>query len=216
MTIDFTTTATCRPQILEKTYASFSKNLTGIDMKQCRLFINIDPIPWPEKADEVLSVAKKYFGEVIENRPVEASFPKALIWCWRQPTTEFFFHLEDDWIMTAKLDISCLVDAIQDRSFANIRAYLFRSEVDKICLSPCLGRTNDAKAIADKMRDDVNPEKQLRPMTPFNPYGGLHEGHRSVHIPREPILRDIGRVWLEEFKWAKTNPEAFTTWKRTW
>ena len=35
--ITFTTTATFRPDLIEQTYSSFSKKLTGIKLKDCEL-----------------------------------------------------------------------------------------------------------------------------------------------------------------------------------
>lgn len=216
MTIDFATTAVCRPDILDRTYASFSKNLLGVKMKENRLFINIDPIPDPAQSEATLAVAKKYFREVIANIPETPSFPKSLIWCWRRVESEFFFHLEDDWVMTDKFHIDDLLTWLDTRSFANLRAYLFQRGEDKICLSPCLGRSSVANHIAEMMRPDVNPEQQLRPVTTKNPYGGLHHGYRAAFVPKEPIVMDIGRAWMNGGKWDKDTPETFTTWVKHW
>jgi len=43
--MDFTTTAMVRPHILDRTLGSFSKNLQDVNLKECRLVINIDPLP---------------------------------------------------------------------------------------------------------------------------------------------------------------------------
>ena len=45
MNINFTTTATVRPDILEKTYKSFTNKLVGIDFSKTTIYINIDLLP---------------------------------------------------------------------------------------------------------------------------------------------------------------------------
>ena len=45
MELEFTTTACNRPEILEKTYKSFTTNLKDINFNKSTLYINIDPSP---------------------------------------------------------------------------------------------------------------------------------------------------------------------------
>jgi hypothetical protein len=64
-----------------------------------------------------------------------------------------------------------------DLSCVNIRVY--PHDDARLCLAPGLWRTDHAKAIAERMRTDANPEMQLRPMSSSNPHGGIHKGYRG-------------------------------------
>lgn len=212
MILEFTTTATCRPEILRRTYESFAANLRGVEMKRSRLFINIDPIPEMDRVDEVIDVAREFFGDVVAQMPVTPSFPRAVKWCWSQPHHKFFFHLEDDWIMKAPYEIDEMIRLIEGRSCVNLRAYLFDEHDDRICLSPCLLRQPDAFHMASRMSPHANPEKQLRPVDSNNPHGGKHGNFTGIQTPASPIIWDIGREWLATSGWEKTIPVHFTTW----
>jgi hypothetical protein len=99
MRLDFTTTATCRPDILCRTYTSFRDKLVGVEMSRSVLYLNIDPIPDKFLVSEVERIARAFFGRVVTNIAREPNFAKAVKWCWLRPDTEYFFHLEDDWEM---------------------------------------------------------------------------------------------------------------------
>lgn len=217
MRLDFTTTATCRPEILCKTYSNFRDNLLGVELSKCRLFINIDPVPDPTLSSECVRVAKSFFAEVFHNTPRRPSFSLAVRWCWLGPTTEFFFHLEDDWEMLRPFDLEEMIVKMRSKSklsAINLRAYDLCDEEDsRISLCPGLFRTTHAKAMALRLDGRWNPEKQLRPIRDSNPHGGCHEGCLGLQIPRQVILRDIGREWLENSGWRKTRPITFNQWE---
>ena len=94
ISLEFCTTATFRPEIIDRTYKSFTDNLLGIDFKISTLYLNVDPIP-VGNTKEVIDVAKKYFGNVVYNIPEEPNFTKAIKWCWSQVKNEYFFNLEE-------------------------------------------------------------------------------------------------------------------------
>lgn len=213
MIIDFATTAMCRPDILRRTYESFQKNLIGVDMSRCSLSINIDPLPNADLAEGVVEVASEFFGTVFTRRPARASFPLAVRWCWGRPETEFFFHLEDDWVLEEKVHIDDLIKLIEGRSSVNLRAYEFDPSDERICLSPGLFRSKDAAEMASRMSSDANPEKQLRPVAWDNPKGGAHGEFKGIQTPGKPIVKDIGRKWLKESGFKKDNDQiAFMRW----
>jgi hypothetical protein len=62
MQIDFTTTAMCRPELFRRTLESFDQNLAGISLRDCSLYLNIDPLPDNDLAVEVIGVATEYFN----------------------------------------------------------------------------------------------------------------------------------------------------------
>jgi len=118
--IDITTTATLRPELLEKTLDSFWENLfqnhTEIDF---RLVINIDPIgqveSYPGCMQTIYTHMCNYcfsiFPNSLINFPEKANFAKAFKWCWGnvRPDADFVFHLEDDWQLLRQVDLTQMI-----------------------------------------------------------------------------------------------------------
>ena len=125
--MDFTTTAMARPFIVDRTFKSFSKNLQGIDLQNCRLFINIDPLPSNIKRKDVIVVARKYFKEVYYNLPKKANFTAAVNWIWLNSSSEFIFHLEDDFEMIRLVDPKEIINILESEpDLALMRLPIFR------------------------------------------------------------------------------------------
>ena len=217
MNLEFTTTATCRPDILKRTYTTFTRNLTGIDYKSSTLYLNIDPIPYENDPQKVVKVAKQFFGKVVVNIPKEPNFCQAIRWCWYQPQGKLFFHLEDDWIMMTKIPIMMLVKHLRDAGKGclgiNLRAYRTIKE-RKICLSPCLLRSEITKQIAIALNPQFNPEKQMRPKNIDNKIGGKAKNYFNIHYPLNPVIRDIGRAWMDGTKYKRGAGPSFITWTK--
>lgn len=228
--IDFTTTATIRPEVFRRTLISFEQNLRGVDFSQSTLHLNIDPVPAERRQHwaDMVAVADQFFAQVHPHMPATASFPAAVKWCWSRPKTKYFFHLEDDWEIIRPFELSNAVTMLErhsELSCINLRAYMGIQD-DRICLSPCLMRTEHAHEMAGRLVLTVNPEKQLRPTTLGNPCGGKHEGFFGVQVPQQPIIRDIGREWLLGSGWRKPATTVqqnglpvltdvyFTTWEK--
>lgn len=223
--IDFTTTATCRPEILRRTLESFKKNLLGVDLSRCRMHCNIDPVPDPKLAFDVERVVMQYFVAARFHHTAEPCFPAAVKWCWSQPETPVFFHLEDDWELTRPVHMRELFRVLAGDgspppglelpmpSCVNLRAYDFPDGDKRICLSPGLFRSDHARAMASRMVITANPEKQLRPRGADNLHGDKHGEYIGVQFPRERVLRDIGRAWLTTSGFRKSVPVFFTKWE---
>ena len=39
----------------------------------------------------------------------ESNFAEAILWCFNQVKGEFFFHLEDDWILRKEININDMI-----------------------------------------------------------------------------------------------------------
>jgi len=96
--MDITMTAVKRPEIIEKTLKSFTENLFT-NPEDHRLIVNIDPVGDDVSFNEITDMIKNYFPNHIAYMPDEPSFPKAVIKVWSEVESEYFFHLEDDWIL---------------------------------------------------------------------------------------------------------------------
>lgn len=221
-TPSFTTTevdAPTRHLVMEKGYASFAENLKGIDMKACKLYLNIDHVEGGDPKP-LIETASKFFREVIVNESGKANFAAAVRWCFSQPTTNWTFHLESDWLLTREVNIADLLPDFSDQHLActNLRAYPFAENDARICLSPGLWRTAHARTIASRITDEANPESQLRNHSRMNPHGGKHEGFVGMCWPSnvgEKVIIDIGREWLRGTKFRRPTGVGFVSWLHT-
>ena len=220
--ITFTTTATIRPELIEATYKSFSENLFNINLMECELVINIDPMPLDKVLDrnKVLEVAQKYFGKVTYNFPETPNFPAALKWTWQNTKTDYVFNLEDDWQLLQKVNIQQLINILNKNPNAigvSLNAYLFSVNPFRIRLSPGLFRGSWIRESASHLNSLSCPEQQLRnklpkhlirPMLNFPEYKNPKQG--------TIIVKDTGRMWREKKGLIKNNQNSqvgFFTWK---
>lgn len=109
--IVITTTATLRPDILERTLSSFRKNLFTDEALRAfptELILNIDPAGDGSVRD-VLAVARAHFPTSAVRTPQTAGFPQAFKWTWMQAAEHasslFVFNLEDDWGLSRPVDL---------------------------------------------------------------------------------------------------------------
>jgi hypothetical protein len=221
-TITFTTTATVRPELIDQTYLSFSKNLIGIDLKQCDLVINIDPIPYERvnEREEIINVAKKYFGKITQRLQDQPNFPDALKWTWMNTVTPYIFNLEDDWILLHQVNINDVIALHKTDPTSigvSLNAYIFGSNQFRIRLSPCLLNGDWARTAASHLLTNSCPEKQLRNRIP------KHLIRRMLNYPKYTnsknatiMVHDIGRAWRETRRLVKnsTDTHGFTSWKK--
>lgn len=121
--IDFVTTSINNVEILEKTYDSYSKNLIDLNLKDCRLILNIDPMPNNENIDDILRVAKLYFKTVLLRVSDECNFTKSNLWCLSQVKTDYFFYIQSNKCVKQKISIKHMLN-------------LFDTDVVSVCLSP--------------------------------------------------------------------------------
>lgn len=234
--INITTTATIRPEILDRTYKSFCDNLFN---KECRykLIINIDPIGDKRYSqNDVLNIAKKYFDNIVFNFPSAPSFAKAVKWCWSNVDADYVFHLEDDWVCNEKISIISLINIINKYDvLAMIRLYkgMFAHRMKPISpigikeehkgiiqylpkrcsLNPGLFLGRYAKEASVLMVDHLNPESQLcgncsgiKNIEEFVDKWGY-----SVYGYGRRVVSDIGIRWRKE-KNIRRKPD-FTEWE---
>lgn len=241
--IDITMTAVIRPGIIEKTLESFCNNLFT-DRKLYRLVINIDPVGDECRTKEdVLNICNKYFDNVIYNCPDNPSFPKAVIWTWKQIKSNYIFHLEDDWVLNKKIEIKTLTKILEKNpQLACVRLYkhdipnkknprLFNSPYTfnesgnffvandskkQFGLNPVLIRKTFIDEALPLMVDNENPEKQFR-------YGNKRMKNFVMKwkyaIYGKPGDKTLvwgknGLHWRQNSKYSKPNDGSqFITWK---
>jgi hypothetical protein len=205
--LDFTTTAMRRPEILRKTYESFSTNLKGIDFSESTLYINIEPLPEEIPASEVVKVAESFFGHVIVCESKKCNFTAAVKWCWKNTTRNYVFHLEDDWILLSRLKVGQLIKRLNPPIVqVALKAYTYK--YNKIALSPSLLSGQFVRDISCKLIITSNPEVQLR--------GENVRGHSMMSFPDRIIIKDIGRAWMKKSDYVRCSKvkHEFVAWKK--
>ena len=217
MILDFTTTAVSRPEIVNRTYKTFSRKLKGVEFDKCTLYINIDPLPVKADRNEVVEVAKKYFGKVVPNMPSTPNFTAAYNWIWNNATSDYIFNLEDDWELNQDVNINDMMKFFSDSPSLYqvvLRAYKYKYE--SCPLSPSILHKRFYKSIAGKLDESLNPEIQLRgsafglemPNKTFSVKGKLSIYSKSV------IVKDIGTEWRNATKFKKPKKKGrFVSWE---
>lgn len=215
-------TATFRPELLELTLTSFFKNLLG-QVNDVRLIVNIDPVGDDGcSADDILKICRRYFVDIVFRCPEQPAFSSAVNWCWRQVETEFFLHLEDDWLLKKPVSLKTALDLFnQDRDVASVRFNRSANSEGSPVSSP--GFSLNPSIIRKKFIDealpffscDIDPEKQFSILDgekeeilshwKFICYGAANE---SLYVI------DTGRRWRKFMnlgKWRQDGGEI--TWQ---
>jgi hypothetical protein len=225
LSMDFTTTAVARHGIFNQTLSSFSKNLKGINLKDCRLVINVDPLPPNRKRRDVIKVAKKYFRQVKYNLPNKPNFTAAYNWVWENANTEYIFNLEDDWLLTAEVDVPALLKYFEKNDKLLqilLRAYNYHYRT--CALSPSIIHRRLYSAVGGNMNVKINPEAQLRGerfgiKMPTRGKGVSRKGLIRVYPKKlkAVILKDLGRQWIKKTNLRKSGggkKARFITWEK--
>ena len=221
--IDFTTTATVRPEIVNETYKSFKKNLKGVDFAKSTLYINIDPVPEGQDPKSIVKVAKKYFGKVVHNIPNTPSYSQAFNWIWSKATTDLIVNLEDDWYLDKPIHIKELIDIFKNKPtlyMVVLRAYSY--VYPALVTSPAIVHKRLYKKVAGKLDPTINPENQLHTKgrvfgldMPFK-QNGIDPAKRIVAYPEnldDIIVKDLGREWMEKQIFRRPDKKSkFVTW----
>ena len=215
MKIDICIQATLRPGILERTLESFNKNLFGRwnQDHDYRCICNIDCIGDENRSpDDVVTVLQKFFGNkticIINGVPC---FSHAVIETWKRVESEFFFNLEDDWILNKKIDIEKMIKIMQSNPImASLRLPKGPWKKHAFSQNPSLIRTSWMKIIIDKIRFHESVEVQLYNIKYIKDdwLFGLYPAFAG-----SPIITDIGREWRDthNFKKGRVN---FATWTK--
>ena len=185
--IDITMPAVIRPKLLAGTLKTIVENVVD-DMDRFRLIINVDPIGEKVKPQKVVSVAKKFFPNVLFNIPKKPSFPDAVRWLWGKSTAPFVLHWEDDIDILRKIDINDMIRImLMHKEISSLRLYKHKTPKKKSMhtfsckwvyneegfyvaldwkkqfgLNPILIRRAFIDEAVKRMVSHTNPEKQFR------------------------------------------------------
>lgn len=238
--LEITTTATRRPEIIDKTLFSFRIHMfSDIDARNITLRVNIDPIGGGEGLTyEVMDVCGTHFKNVSFYRPTKPSFPKALIRLWGSVRTKYFWNIEDDWLLIRPIDFQKMIEIMEEEGDVAILRLPFRpvtmehsknwkfffpwngkffecKKEDKpeigFCGHPSLIRTSFIKEALPHINPHSDVEKQLK---------GRNRGFMNV-LDRYRIgvyseqnmpkaIHDIGRRWTHENGYKKVGINSRT------
>jgi hypothetical protein len=204
--MEFTLTTIClddRWRILEQTLNSFSQKLKT-EWHTC--YCNIDYISGdPGKTVEVL---QKYFPIVHSRINLQPNFCQAIKWLWgREFQGEFFFHMEDDWLLKEVVEVTQLQEAIRANPVASGAFLRHWRGPSRICLAASLVRAGWAGEAAAKIDPTKNPENELRRLYPDRPMIGW-----PVDKNQKQIITDTGRIWLSKKEFKKKCQTDWTSY----
>lgn len=239
--IQILTTATRRPEILERTLSSFRKYMfTGKE----ELIINIDPVGLDHICrSAIIEMCSKYFKVTKYNLPDKASFPKAFKWLWTNFDGGYGFYLEEDWELLRLVNLNQMIGVMNEYQNLAILRLPFKP-VDSIaaknwkywfpwnghyfecpkelrleigfCGHPSLIRGEFIKNCASLIDTSRNPEKQF------------HHGNRPLlneqckwdfgvfsEQNKPAVVKDIGREWMVKNGYRKKeNKSYFVEWEK--
>ena len=161
-----------KDEILKMEEMYFSKKLKNVDFTKSTLYINIDPTPSKDNISEVINVARKYFGNVIYNIPNEPNFAQAILWCFQQVKGEYFFHLEDDWILLREVNIHSMVHVLQLPNVSQCilnKKNINPKEIYEPAFIPSLFMTKIVKVYLQFMNNESNPKADTKAVSLITP-----------------------------------------------
>lgn len=211
--ICFTTTAMPRAELLEKTYSSFEKNLPWLNFRKIKLFLNIDIFPHfdeslESKIEDVELVAKKYFNDVVVNKPARPSFPQAVKHLFHIVDKEYVMHVEDDWELLCEIP-EFITDFFENNNILQVGLRASKNSKHRFVLSPSIMRSCFCKKMSQHLNNRKNPEEQIRHMTE------VHAQKYFRYWPYEQdkvVLKDLGRNWMKNTPFARGTDE-WTQWR---
>jgi hypothetical protein len=203
--IDISMTALFRGKILEQTLSSFCENLFFDEHFSYRLIVNVDPIG-KYTIENIKDIISKYFGNnYIINTPSEANLARAVKWSMSNTESKYIFHLEDDWKLLKKVQISHMIYLMatneklhflrfpwgNSERFVNRQWFGFEP-VTKFNIACCLYRGEIVRNMANQLVETKSPEKQLERFAADAQFciGRYFEANSHGHV-----TMDLGRKW---------------------
>ncbi|MDB4623904.1 hypothetical protein OAE47_00710 [Akkermansiaceae bacterium] len=239
--IDISLVSGRRPELLEKTLASFQEHLFKFfEIETFR--VNLDPFGGnTDDHERSRGILLKFFPEAKINEPEEAGFGKAVRHLWSTLRAPFAFHLEDDWIAhedikpehvfplfegrTRQLTLlnehkrrkgNALFDCKRTRSILSpLKTYDLRKPL--FTTSPSFIDSSFARICAELMNPALDPEKQF-----YNGFNEELESFANFYRNRfligqtEPnVISDIGRDWRDSRHIEKSTINGVSSWKNS-
>ena len=244
-TIDLVMICGRRPSLLSQTLASFGARMFP-HFRVANVIANIDPFMGDEAAGndcaDLLRIAfAPSAAQLHIFRPETAGFAAAVQRAWRATTSDFVFHMEDDW--KAREDITpqpffdllapddvqavTLVCAtkhtrgLPQQTYRRItrspRGYILKDElINAFSTSPGMFKGPFLRAAADLLDIRLDPEKQF--------FKGLNPALEALALPyrcmflrganERDAIEDIGRDYRDQLGLKKLLIDGQAVWER--
>ncbi|MHA7775275.1 hypothetical protein [Roseibium sp. M-1] len=239
--IDVTLISGARPELLKKTLEDYSSKLFK-NFAVRSLYVNIDPFEGGQiEVEACETICKEFFPVVVARKPDSSHFTKAVKWLWSQPAADWFFHLEDDWVLSRevraeefrsaqKRKVTQVSLMTREKNWGN-RSVFHYEPGRKVFLgrdfgkglnkkrpifttSPSFVQTAFAKRCAELMDDGLDPEKQLNYLNPeLNTHTARFRNH-FIGARREYVAVDIGRTHRDAHGITKSVVDGNSIWNR--
>ncbi|RLA00565.1 MAG: hypothetical protein DRQ42_05245 [Gammaproteobacteria bacterium] len=244
--IDITITATRRPELLDKTLSTFCRYLFFTEPftpKDYYVYINVDPVGVNTTSESIVSIVKDYFPNVKFRIAKKAHFPTAFLWCWDMTTSNYVFHLEEDWECLRPLSLINMINIMEIPTYklVHLRLSQWKSETQLknwnqfldfngsffqvpenikgtigFCGHPSLNTRWFIKTCLHDLSELRNPEKQIKWRNKALWKWMEDKTFGCYQLQHEPAaIKDIGRAWMVQNNWKKKgSKEWFTEWER--
>lgn len=195
MSIDVVTTAIRRPEIFKFALRGYFGG--GLrNLPKVRLILNIDPIGNGD-IRKMVDMAREYVDEVVVRVSPESNFAAAVNWAWSQVETEYFLHLEDDWLFRRPIDFDLWLDNLTKADSGVCQSVLLRKNARTQNFRFSFRASLAKKLVIEKVLPiplDSDPEKYVANI--------LGEGV-SRDYGRPYQLIDMGRKWAKGQSYRK-------------
>lgn len=235
-----TLTAVRRPDVLERTLASFNAHLYP-GWPEGPVYVNLDPAMGDNEAQsKTLAVLNEYFPEARVYTPQAAGFGAAVKRLWQAVPDGPVLHFEDDWRCVAQIDLQAALGFLDEttrmvsfltahhgrkgaRAFSEtqMKTRHFwglikrRQTVPLFNTGPALADGAFLRACAARLNPDLDPEKQMR--RPLNPeLNDWLDGYKCQFLKTPEgghLLEDSGRDWRADKGIEKTVAGGRSTWR---
>ena len=201
MKIDFFTMTINNLEILDKTYNNLKNNIEGINLKDCDLYLNVDPHPNNNNIDNLKLIGEKYFNNVIFNVPNTCNCGKAFKWGIDNFLADYLFIIEANKCIIKKFNINKMIEKFQN----NIVEVTLSPKKSKPILQyltthPSLWKKDWLKKISSLLSENINYEYQLRELALLeNKIGYTLANEQNI------FLNHIGKKYKEEKKYILAN-----------
>lgn len=196
MNIDFFTMTINNTQILYNTYYNLNNSIQDINLKDCNLYLNVDPFPNLENIDNLKKIGEKFFKDVIINIPKECNCGKAFKWGINNFKSDYLFMIEANKCIIKNFEIKNMIEKFNLNK--NIVMVSLSPKKDKPILKyltshPSIWKKDWLKNINHLLSENINYEYQLRELALLDNKIGY-----TLASPNNIYINHIGKKYKEE------------------
>lgn len=231
-----------RPSLLAQTLASFSE-LVFCHFDFANVIVNLDPFMGDdEEGDACADMLLTVFPQAQIFRPETPGFAAAVKRAWQATTSDFVFHMEDDWIALDQISPDAFLNLMQPADVQAVtlmcatkhtrglphqtsrriarspRGFIIQDElINAFSTSPGMFKGPFLRAAADLMDVQFDPEKQF--FKQLNPaLEALALPNRCLFLrgtKQAHLVEDIGRDYRDHLGLKKDLVDGQAVWLKT-